>query len=144
MKHHRCLVPASGFFEWKREGHRKIPFYIHLPDEPFFAFTGLYDEWHDPAGASVFTYMIITCKPNELVATVHNRMPVILRGDHEDRWLSGTPLQAGGYGEFLVPFPPEEMAMVRVSPLVNSTDVDDDRVIRPLGFSGGTQTFFGE
>ena len=50
LDYHRCLVPASGFFEWKNDGGRKIPFYIHLPDEPLFAFAGLYDEWHDPAG----------------------------------------------------------------------------------------------
>jgi putative SOS response-associated peptidase YedK len=102
------------------------------------------DVWDDPAGATVFTYTILTCEPNNLVATVHNRMPVILRKENEDRWLSGAPLRAGESGEFLVPYPAEERAMVRVSPLVNSPAADDDRVIRPLGSSGGTQTFLAE
>ncbi len=144
LDHHRCLVPASGFFEWKNDGGRKIPFYIHLPDEPLFAFAGLYDEWHDPGGATVLAYTILTCEPNNLVATVHNRMPVILREEQEDCWLSGAPLQPGEFGKFLVPYPREEMAMFRVSPLVNSRTADDDRVVRPLGSSGGTQTFLAE
>ncbi len=144
MGHHRCLVPASGFFEWKKEGGKKIPFYVHLPDAPLFAFAGLYDEWRDPAGGTLVTYTIITCKANGLLATVHNRMPVILPRDTEDRWLSETPLQPGEYGEFLVPYPPGEMAMDRVSPLVNATGVDDERVIRPPGSSGGTQTLLAE
>ncbi len=85
----RCLVPASGYFEWKTEGHRKMPFYFSLPKSPLFAFAGLYDEWHDPDGKKIATYTIITTEPNAISAPIHNRMPVILSRENEVRWLSG-------------------------------------------------------
>ncbi len=132
LKDRRCLVPASGFFEWKKEGKRKIPFYFHLPENPLFAFAGLYDQWIDPDGNHLFTYTIITTEPNELVAKIHNRMPSVLLPAHEDRWLSKTPLNAGDLKEILTPFPAEDMAVYPVSPLVNTPDADDERIIRPL------------
>jgi putative SOS response-associated peptidase YedK len=88
LKSNRCLVPATGFFEWKKDGHRKTPFYIRMRDSRLFAFAGLYDIWHDPAGNNGATCTIITTGPNELVAPIHNRMPVILDRDDETRWLS--------------------------------------------------------
>lgn len=132
LKTERCLVPASGFFEWKHEGRRKIPFYIHLPDQPLFAFAGLYDEWHDPAGTLLATYTIITTEPNPLMATVHNRMPVILAQEHEERWLTGESKDYGQLNVMLAPYPAEKMAMHPVSPLVNVPSADDERVVRPV------------
>ena len=108
MQNRRCLVPASGFFEWKKEGKKKIPFYIHLPKIPLFAFAGLYDQWAGTHGNLIRTYTIITTAPNELVAKVHNRMPSILLPEHEDRWLSKTPLNAEALKEILAPFPGRE------------------------------------
>jgi putative SOS response-associated peptidase YedK len=128
---HRCLVPASGFFEWKTEGHRKTPFYISLKENPCFAFAGLYDGWHDPAGKTA-TYTIITTAPNELVATIHTRMPVILKQEDEERWLSGETITAGHLSDILAPYPSGEMAMYPVSSLVNNPAIDDERVISPL------------
>lgn len=137
VKTKRCLVPASGFFEWKHEGARKHPFYLHLPDQPLFAFAGLYDEWHDPAGSVLATYTIITTGPNTLVATIHNRMPVILSQDHEEEWLAGGQPGAGLLKEMFLPYPAKKMAMHPVSPLVNTTSADDEQVIRPLsGLTG--------
>ncbi len=132
LANHRCLVPASGFFEWKKEGNRKIPFYFHLTDTPLFAFAGLYDQWADPEGNLLNTYTIITTEPNEVVAKIHNRMPSILLPGHEDRWLSQTPLNTTDLKEILAPFPAENMAMYPISSLVNSPDADDERVIRPM------------
>jgi putative SOS response-associated peptidase YedK len=132
LKNRRCLVPASGFFEWKKEGKKKIPFYVHLPKIPLFAFAGLYDQWAGPDGNLLRTYTIITTGPNELVAKIHNRMPSILMPGHEDRWLSKTCLKMADLDEILVPFPAENMSMYPVSSLVNTPDADDERVIRPL------------
>jgi putative SOS response-associated peptidase YedK len=132
LKNRRCLVPASGFFEWKKEGSKKIPFYLHLPKSPLFAFAGLYDRWNDPEGKLILTYTIITSEPNDLVAKIHNRMPSILLRDNEDRWLSKSPLSAGDLKEILTPFPSEFLSMYPVSPLVNAPVVDDERVIRPM------------
>jgi putative SOS response-associated peptidase YedK len=132
LKTKRCLVPASGFFEWKHEGTRKIPFYLYAKDQPLFAFAGLYDEGYDPEGTLTATYTIITTEPNSIVATVHNRMPVILTQEHADQWLFGEQPDAGQLKEMLSPYPAEKMAMHPVSPLVNTPLVDDERVIRPL------------
>lgn len=132
LKKKRCLVPASGFFEWKHEGARKIPFYMYLNDQPLFAFAGLYDEWHDPAGTMLATYTIITTEPNALMATVHNRMPAIISPDYEEEWLTGEQPDAGQLKEMLVPYPAEKMAMHTVSPLVNTPSANDERVIRPV------------
>jgi len=132
LTNRRCLVPASGFFEWKKEGTRKVPFYIHLKDAPLFAFAGLYDQWKGSDGQLLFTYTIITTQPNERVAALHTRMPSILSPSHEDRWLSGTPLGDADLKEMLTPFPSADMEVYPVSPLINTPDNDDERVIRPM------------
>jgi len=132
LKTKRCLVPASGFFEWKHEGARKIPFYIQVTGQPLFAFAGLYDEWHDPAGAVFGTYAIITTEPNALLATVHNRMPVIVPQEHEEQWLTGGQPDAGQLKEMFAPYPAEMMALHPVSPLVNTPSADDERVVQPV------------
>lgn len=132
LANHRCLVPATGFFEWKTEGHRKTPFYVSLKGSQCFAFAGLYDEWHDPAGKKTATYTIITTVPNELVANIHNRMPVILKREDEERWLSGESFTASHLNDIFAPYPPGEMVMFPVSSLVNNPAIDDERVIAPL------------
>jgi putative SOS response-associated peptidase YedK len=132
LTNRRCLVPASGFFEWKKEGSKRIPFYFHLQKAPLFAIAGLYDQWADPEGNLLTTYTIITTAPNEFVAKIHNRMPAVLLPGHEDRWLSKTSLDTNDIKEILAPFPSGEMSGYPVSSLVNSPDTDDERVIRPV------------
>lgn len=138
LKNRRCLVPASGFFEWKKEGTRKIPFYVHLPDNPCFSFAGLYDEWHDPAGTTLATYTIITTGPNALMATIHNRQPAILSRENEEGWLHGDFSDPARLASILAPFPAGEMAMYPVSPRVNSTATDDERLIQPVNVPDGS------
>jgi putative SOS response-associated peptidase YedK len=87
FKSRRCLVPASGFYEWQRTGQGKQPYCIRLNDGELFAFAGLYDIWRDAEGHELYSYTIITTAPNELVAPIHNRMPVILHREDEDVWL---------------------------------------------------------
>jgi putative SOS response-associated peptidase YedK len=132
LTNHRCLVPASGFFEWKKDGSKKIPFYFHLPEAPLLAFAGLWDQWADHEGNLLFTYTIITTKPNESIAKIHNRMPAIFLPGHEDLWLSKTALNTSDLKEILAPFPAENMEMYPISSLVDSPDTDDERVIRPV------------
>ncbi len=74
----RCLVIADGFFEWKKEGNRKLPMYIRLSSGKVFAFAGLYSIWTSPAGVTMYTCTIVTTEANELVKPFHDRMPVIL------------------------------------------------------------------
>jgi putative SOS response-associated peptidase YedK len=125
----RCIVPASGFFEWKPEGGRKVPFYFHVRDDPVFAFAGLYDIWSNPAGSTLTTYTIITTAANSLMAPIHDRMPVILRQDDEMRWLSRDVLISEDMHRILAPYPPEGMEAYPVSERVNSPVVDDKGVI---------------
>lgn len=132
LKDKRCLVPASGFYEWKKEGTHKIPFYIHLKTSPLFAFAGLYDVWHNQQGEGHATYTIITTEPNELMAPIHNRMPAILLQENETRWLSAEPLATEDLKEILAPYPPGEMETYPILPLVNNPKFDDERLIQPL------------
>lgn len=120
LRSRRCLVPASGFFEWKREGSGKTPHFVHLPNEPLFAFAGLYDLWRDPDGQTVQSYTIITTEPNDLMSTIHNRMPVILRREDEDEWLDPENAEPEHLLPLLRPYPAGEMAAYPVSRLVNS------------------------
>ncbi len=132
LKSSRCLVPASGFFEWQKEGRRKVPFYFTVRESPIFAFAGLCDTWTGPDGTMLRTYTIITCSPNELLATVHDRMPVILAQDDEGRWLSHEVLTGPDLRRILAPYPADGMEKVPVAELVNNPAIDDERVIRPL------------
>ena len=132
LKSQRCIVPASGFFEWKQEWGRKIPFYIHVKDDPVFGFAGLYDVWRNPAGTTLRTYAIITTASNDLMAPIDNRMPVILRQDDEIRWLSRDVLPAEDLHRILAPYPPEGMEVYPVSERVNNTAADDEQLVLPV------------
>jgi putative SOS response-associated peptidase YedK len=83
----RCIVPASGFYEWKTVGGSKQPYYIQAKDQPLLAFAGLYDHWQQDED-EIYSYTIITTEPNAVMAELHNRMPVILDTSDFDQWLS--------------------------------------------------------
>jgi putative SOS response-associated peptidase YedK len=140
LKTHRCLIPASGFFEWKKEGKRKSPYYIRLMDDSLFSFAGLYDQWHNPRGVTVSSFTIITCEANSLVAPLHDRMPVILSRPGEDRWLDPRPVSPEELKQILVSYPAGCMEAIPVSDLVNNPAADDERVIQPPGSFPGIQT----
>ena len=140
LKTHRCLIPASGFFEWKKEGKSKNPYYIRLRGNQLFSFAGLWDQWRNPEGVTVSTYTIITCNANPLVAPLHDRMPVILSRPGEERWLDPNPVSPADLKKILIPYPAGDMEAMPVSDLVNNPAADDERVIQPLGSFPGTQT----
>ena len=94
VRQRRCIVPATGFFEWQGEAGRKQPFAITLPGQPLFAFAGLWERWKGSAGEPVETFTIVTTDANEAVARIHDRMPVILPMDAIDAWLTAPPAEA--------------------------------------------------
>lgn len=127
----RCIVPAGGFFEWKQVGKEKVPFYIFLKTHQLFGFAGLYDTWHDKQGRELKTYTIITTVPNELVGTIHNRMPAILEKKDEETWLNPDETDPDRLVPLLHPYPTNEMGAYPVSRLVNSPRNDTKEVIEP-------------
>jgi putative SOS response-associated peptidase YedK len=119
FKSQRCLVPASGFYEWQRTEHGKQPFCIGLKDTDLFAFAGLYDIWHDADGNELYSYTVITTTPNDLVASIHNRMPVILYQEDENLWLDKQTDPARLLA-LLKPYPADAMQAYPVSRAVNN------------------------
>jgi putative SOS response-associated peptidase YedK len=119
----RCLILADGFYEWRREGKRKVPMWIHLKNREPFAFAGLWDSWRDPALGDVLnTFTIITTDPNTLVARIHNRMPVIFDDMAGRYWLEQGFYSSVELAALLRPWPSEHMEAWDVSTLVNSPE----------------------
>jgi len=137
LNHNRCIVPANGFFEWKAGWSGKEPYFIGLAEKELFGFAGLYDTWAGP-GNSIVSYTIITTEPNDLVRPYHNRMPVILRKENEDRWLSPSPLVGYELPEILAPYPAEGMIAYPVPSRVNDVLEDGEELVRPV--AGGQRT----
>lgn len=128
----RCLVPANGFFEWKKTAGEKIPFYIRLKDQELLSFAGLYDSWSDEDGKVVKSYSIITTDANSILAPIHNRMPVILPEEKEDAWLDQELQDSRILQSFLVPYKSSDMVVYPVSSDVNRTDRNNEDLIKPL------------
>ncbi|MDD1661586.1 MAG: SOS response-associated peptidase [Methanomicrobiales archaeon] len=133
----RCLVPASGFYEWRKEGRRRIPWYIRVRDAPLISFAGLYDRWRNPAGTVVMTFTIVTTEPNRIIAPLHDRMPAILPREKEEAWLGAGALGPGDLNAILAPYNAGEMEAFPVSREVNDPESDGPGLIRPLtGLTG--------
>ena len=132
-KYHRCLVFADGFYEWKTlPGTKtKVPHFIRLVSGKPMTFAGLWDEWHSPDGSQIKSCTIITTEPNELMATLHNRMPVILPDSAYGQWLDPAPADAQGLQPLLAPYPAAKMSAYPVSTLVNSPANDRAELLAP-------------
>jgi putative SOS response-associated peptidase YedK len=130
----RCLVPADGFYEWRREGNRKVPMWFRLKSREPFAFPGLWDCWLDrDSGNQLYTFTIMTTRANALVRQIHDRMPVICDAAMGRQWLEG-PFGARKLALELVlqPLPSERMEAHEVSTLVNSPENDTLACIQPV------------
>ena len=131
----RCLVPADGFYEWKKVGTKKQPYYFTLRSGEPFAFAGLWEHWgHN--GSALHTCAIITGEPNELAGQIHDRMPVILRPEDYDRWLDPRSKEVDALQPLLAPYPADEMAMQAVSTRVNNARNDSPDCIEAVDGGG--------
>jgi putative SOS response-associated peptidase YedK len=132
IKKNRCLVPANGFYEWKNLGDHKQPYFISVPDDPLFAFAGLYDESQGEEGEIIGTYTIITTSANEMMSQLHDRMPVILHRDDEEEWLDREVTDPAQVQRLLGPYPADEMEAVPVSRKVNNVRNDGPELLEPV------------
>ncbi len=140
LKGRRCLIPADGFYEWKKLAQGKQPYCFTLREESIFAFAGVWDRWKAPRGTVVETCSILTSLPNELAARVHERMPVILPPDSYDLWLDPGFRNLQEVCEMLKPYSAAEMKCFPVGRRVNTVSNDDAECARPLENETAEQT----
>lgn len=129
FKGRRCLIPATGFFEWKKVGTRRQPCLIRHKDGSPLSLAGLWERW-ERASEPVESFTIITTEPNALLAPIHNRMPVILAPADFDAWLE--PRESPIAQALLRPYPAERLMAQPISARVNSPKNDDPAVIEPI------------
>ena len=127
----RCLVPADGFYEWKREGKSKQPFHLGMTDDSLFAFAGIWERWKNPAGEIIKSCAILTTTPNNLLSGIHDRMPVILSPDDYEEWLNPAA-DIEVLKPMLKPYSSRTMRMYSVSTAVNRAGYDAPDCIAPV------------
>lgn len=134
FKYKRCLILADGFYEWKSSPGKKTktPYFIYMKDRKPFAFAGLWDSWEGPDGSNIKTCTIITTKSNELMESIHDRMPVILHQRDYKKWLEHSPQTPDNLLPLLKPYPADSMSAHPVSTLVNKTSNDKPELVVPV------------
>jgi putative SOS response-associated peptidase YedK len=135
FKHQRCLVIADGFYEWKREGKAKQPFYIRFEDSRPFAFAGLWESWKDKTkedDSQIESCTIITTEANEFMESIHHRMPVILDPKNYEIWLDPAIKDASLLTPLLKAHPSDEMEAFPISTRVNNPRFDGPECIEPV------------
>jgi putative SOS response-associated peptidase YedK len=131
FKSRRCLIPADGFYEWKKDRKTKQPYCFEVGEGELFAFAGLWDTWTDPRGQAIESCTILTTVPNRLLSETHDRMPVILRRDDYDSWLNPAARDSASALRLLVPFA-GEMRGYPVSTRINHVQNDDPECANPV------------
>ncbi|MDX1425850.1 MAG: SOS response-associated peptidase [Kiloniellales bacterium] len=132
FRRRRCLLPADGYYEWKRAGTRKQPYYLSRRDGSPFCFAGLWERWQRGDAEPIESCAIITTAADGLAADIHDRMPVILDEGDFARWLDPALDDTAALAPLLAPRAPDGMTYVPVSTLVNNPRVDEPRCITPL------------
>ena len=132
LSRRRCLIPADGFFEWKKESGTKVPLHIRMRDKSLFAFAGLFDQWKSPEGEVLETCAIITVPAGGWITEVHDRMPAILKAEDEEHWLDTNIKEPARILSMLGPYPADQMEAIVVSPAVNSPKKDSPECVQPV------------
>lgn len=133
FKKKRCLIIADSFYEWRRTDEGKQPMLIKMKSDEPFAFAGLWESWKSPDGKVINSCTILTTEANELMGTIHDRMPVILSKEGEKIWLDPKEHDPQVLGELLKPFNPQEMEAYEVSDAVNSPKHNGPELIEKVG-----------
>lgn len=132
LRERRCLIPADGFYEWRRKGLTRQPFYIRRRDDRLFAFAGLWTAWLGPTGEFIESCAILTTEPNEMLRQIHDRMPVIMDERGYDVWLSTEETDPRRLIHLLMPTPTDNLVMHPVSAHVNDPHIDDPECVVPI------------
>jgi putative SOS response-associated peptidase YedK len=130
FRRRRCLLPADGFYEWKRQAGGKQPYYIQLQDKRPFAFAGLWEHWRH-GELAIDSCTIITTAANALVSSLHDRMPVILDPSSYQAWLDPQYEDRESLEKLLIAYPTDRMTVEPVSRAVNNPRNDSPRCIEP-------------
>lgn len=128
----RCLIPANGFYEWKKTSDGKQPFYITPHDQPLFAFAGIYSSWTDPEGKEWATCSIITVGSDVEDDTAPSRLPIIIRPNDEADWLNPEINDVGVLYRFMTPYPADQLDIIEVGDAINSTKIDTPKLIEKV------------
>jgi len=132
FKGRRCLIPASGFYEWRGGGRARQPMFITLRSGGLFALAGLWEEWRQPEGEALQTFCLLTTTPNSVVAPIHDRMPAILPPADHAAWLDPALSDQGRLGGLLRPYPADQMVAWPVSSAVNNVRRDEASLTAPV------------
>jgi putative SOS response-associated peptidase YedK len=119
FKKWRCLIPATGFYEWKKVGKIKTPMHIRLKSKELFAFAGIYNPWKSPSGSYVLSCSIVSTTPNNIMEPIHNRMPVILQKKDESTWINPEHEDTEKLLGLLKPYPDRQLEAYEISTYVN-------------------------
>ena len=131
FKARRCLVPADGFYEWKKAGRQSMPYRVVLKDRQLFALAGLWESWHTPGGTELLTFTILTTDANQKLSEFHDRMPVFLNREDESLWLAPYVTDTKTLQPLLKPYPDDKLDVYPVSAAVNSALVEGPDLILP-------------
>ena len=136
----RCVVISDGYFEWKRTSGKSIPYYIHHPENNLLPIAGLWDIWKKPNGENIFSYTVITTKPNPSIEEIHHRMPVILNAKSLDPWLKVRNTTIADAIKVLKPYD-RDLISYEVSRMVNSPKNNRPECILPVNKSNNLSLF---
>jgi len=125
----RCVVPADGSYEWVGAKTARQPIWFHRQDGGLILFAGLYESWYPEKNQSQVTFTIVTCAPNELIAPIHDRMPVVLDEPDADDWMNPLESKPSSLKRLLVPAPDDSLVASPASPLVNSVKNDGPELL---------------
>jgi putative SOS response-associated peptidase YedK len=132
IRRRRCLIPADGFYEWRAGPQRKQPYHVGMVDDALFALAGVWEYWARAGQEPRVTCAIIVTQANELMAPIHDRMPVIIAPEDYARWLAPATADEASIARMLTPFPAELMRAYAVGTRVNSAKNDGAELLEPL------------